>query len=313
MNTLQVFDRAYAGQQDLQSMLDLIREKPRDQVADFPGFIDLQEMLALPDIQAHTHIWVGPSDRLACFAILDMDTTSGNLTFEVAPDWKEKGLEDDVLAWAEDVLRQTNPVSSCTFLLETSSRSDNSACIVLLERLGFERQVVGAVHMERPLAGPIEKPQLRPGFIIRPIQGEAEAAAWVRLHRAAHGTEVMTTEYKLGMMRTPTYEPDMDLVVVAPDGTLAAYCVCFIDVEENGLTGRRVGYTDPIATHPDFQRRGLSKALILTGLSLLKERHMETACLGTSNDNIAMQRTAESVGFQITSETFRFGKTIHFG
>ena len=98
-----------------------------------------------------------------------------------------------------------------------------------------------------------------------------------------------------------------------PDGILAAYCVCFIDGEENALTGQLHGYTDPIATHPDFQRRGLSKALVLAGLSLLKERHVQTACLGTSSDNVAMQLTAESVGFHVTKNVFWYNKPIHFG
>jgi mycothiol synthase len=310
-DTHEITGRAYTGQQDLQAMLGLVRERPRDQITDYPGILDLQEMLVVPEIQAHTHLWFTPGGQLAYFAILDMDSASGNLAFEIAPDWKGKGLEDNVIAWAENFIQQACPANPHAFLLEAGTRSNNSARLAELERMGFERQAVGAVHMERSLADPVAKPLLPPGFIIRPVQGEAEAEAWVGLHRAAHGTEMMTTGYKLGMMRTPYYDPDMDLVAVAPDGTLAAYCVGFISVEENAITGLGNGYTDPIATHPDYWRRGLSKALILTELSLLKERHMETACLGTSSDNIAMQRTAESVGFRITSKTLRFDKTIH--
>ena len=313
MSNNQVYDRAYAGPQDLQAMLGLIRERPRDQVTDFPGSLDLQEMLAVHKIQAHTHLWIDPDGQLACFAILDGDLASAYLIFEVAPDWKGRSIEEKIMAWAEASIQQAAPIQTRTFLLEASSRSDNPECIALLERLGFERQAGGVVHMERSLADPIGKPQLPPGFIIRPIRGEAEAEAWVRLHRAALGTEKMTTEYKLAMMRTPYYDPDMDLVAVAPEGVLAAYCVCFINVEENALTGQRNGCTDPIATHPGFQRRGLSKALMLTGLSLLKERHMETARLGTSSDNIAMVHAAESVGFSISSRVFWFTKPIHFG
>jgi mycothiol synthase len=309
-DTHEITGRAYTGQQDLQVMLGIVRERRRDQITDFPGILDLQEMLVVPETQAHTHLWFNPDGQLACFAILDMDAVSGNLAFEIAPDWKGRGLEDKVIDWAEDFIQQAYPANPHSFLLEAGSRSDNSARLAELERMGFERQAVGAVHMERSLADPVVKPHLPPGFIIRPIQGEAEAETWVSLHRAAHGTEMMTTGYKLGMMRTPYYDPKMDLVAVAPDGALAAYCVCFISIEENAITGLSNGYTDPIATHPGFQRRGLSKALILTGLSLLKERQMETACLGTSSDNIAMQRTAESVGFRITSKTFRFGKAI---
>lgn len=294
-------------------MLDLIRERPRDQVADFPGFIDLQEMLALPDIQAHTHLWTGPDGKLVSFAILYREIASASLIYEIAPGCKGAGIQDQLMAWAEASIRSASPGYSGDFLLETSIRSDNLERIVMLEGCGFKPLEGGSLHLERVLENPIPEPLLPAGFLIRPIKGEAEAAAWVRLHRAALGTESMTIEYKLAMLRTPYYDPAIDLVAVTAEDVLAAYCVCFIDVEENGLTGRRVGYTDPIATHPDFQRRGLSKALILTGLSLLKERGMETARLGTDSENIAMIHTAESVGFKIKERVLRYSKSIHLG
>jgi mycothiol synthase len=99
-------------------------------------------------------------------------------------------------------------------------------------------------------------------------------------------------------------------VAVASDDSLAAYCVCWISAEENALTGRKDGHTDPIATHPAYQRLGLAKALVLTGLSLLKDRGIQTARLGTARDNLGMLRTAESLGFRIVSETLWFSKSI---
>jgi mycothiol synthase len=306
-------NRSYASPKDLAAMIDLVKARPSDRLPDFPGILDLQEMLALPEIQAGTRLWTDPRGQLAGFAILDMDLDSANLTFEIAPGCKGKGLEVEMIAWAEDSIRRTCPAGGGSFLLEASSRSDDAASIDLLKELGFKRQPEGAVHLECSLSDPIPQPQLPAGFSIRPIHGEAEAGDWVRLHRLAHGTENMTVEYKLSMMRTPFYTPEMDLVAVLPGGELAAYCVCFIEVEENALTGKKRGCTDPIATHPDFQRRGLSKALMLRGLALLQERGMDTAHLGTSSGNAAMIRTAESVGFHITQNVFRFGKSIPLG
>ncbi len=308
-----VYDRAYSGPHDLQAMIDLIKARPLDRFTDFPGILDLQEMLAVPGIQACTRLWIDPLGQLACFAFLDMDHDSANLTFEVAPNWMEIRLAADVISWAETSIRRTRLINEGIFLLECSAYSDNFERIAGLKNLGFERQAGGAVHLERFLADPIPQPQLPAGFSIRPLHGEAEAGDWVRLHRHAHGTENMTVEYKLSMMRTPSYDPEMDLVAETPGGELAAYCVCFIEVEANALTGKKRGCTDPIATHPDFQRRGLSRALMQRGLGLLQERGMDTAHLGTSSGNIAMIRTAESVGFHITQNVFRYGKPIPLG
>ena len=112
------------------------------------------------------------------------------------------------------------------------------------------------------------------------------------------------------MMHLPDYDAELDLVVAAPQGRLAAYCMCAIHREENKRSGRAEGFTDPVATHPDFQRRGLARALLLTGLNKLKQRGMDTAVLGTSSENLAMQQVAQSVGFFIRSKTLWFSRKV---
>ncbi len=79
------------------------------------------------------------------------------------------------------------------------------------------------------------------GYTIRPVAGEAEAEALVALHRAAFGSEHMTAAERLTWMRQPDYDPALDLVAVAPNGSLAAYCFCAIQREENRLSGRNDG------------------------------------------------------------------------
>ncbi|HMX20682.1 MAG TPA: hypothetical protein PKC52_15580, partial [Anaerolineales bacterium] len=56
---------------------------------------------------------------------------------------------------------------------------------------------------------------------------------------------------------------------------------------------------------------GLAKALLLKGMQLLKERGMKSASLGTNGDNIAMQRTAEAVGFRLEHKTLWFEKEVN--
>jgi len=294
-------------------MLDLVRKRPSHRICEFPKMIDLQEMLALPKIQACTHLWVDSTGLLVGFAILDSDQASAFLIFEISPDWEARQLESQMLNWAETCIRETRSPQGDVFTLETGVLSDNADRMSALEQVGFKRQTGGSVHMERSLSDPIDRPLLPDGFVIRPIRGEQEAGDWVRLHRAALGTETMTAEYKLAMMRTPGYDPHLDLLVVGPDGGLAAYCVCYINEDENYLAGQKNAYTDPIATHPDFQRRGLSKALLLTGMVLLKERGIHTARLGTSSLNNAMILTAQSVGFHITKTGFWYNKPIRSG
>jgi ribosomal protein S18 acetylase RimI-like enzyme len=57
-----------------------------------------------------------------------------------------------------------------------------------------------------------------------------------------------------------------------------------------------------VATHPTHQGRGLARALVCAGMRLLATRGGERAVLGTSSDNLAMQATAQSVGYRVESE-----------
>ena len=106
-------------------------------------------------------------------------------------------------------------------------------------------------------------------------------------------------------MRAPQYDPELDLVAVAPNGELAAFCVCGFED-----SSREVGYTDPVGTHARYKRRGLGKAMVTTGLHALKDRGARTAELGTSSENVAMQRLAEALGFIIVSESLWFSRTV---
>src|SRR5215216_6550181 len=50
------------------------------------------------------------------------------------------------------------------------------------------------------------------------------------------------------------------------------------------------------------------RALLLTGLRLLKERGITFARLGTSGENIAIQKAAEFVGFRMEHKTIWFSR-----
>jgi ribosomal protein S18 acetylase RimI-like enzyme len=295
----------FSGPDDQVAMIDLVRARPAERFDDFPGIIDLQEMLGLEEIRANTQLWVDENYGLMGYAILDDTRLICEMVPPAAPD-----LFPRMVAWASEQLLVVPPVEIKQPALEMRCREHDTFWFDLLEKQGFDQREKVAVHMKRSLLIPLSEPVLPDGFIIRAILGEQEVAAHVALHRAAWGTENMTVEYRLSMMRTPSYDRTLDLVVVAPDGRLAAYAMCYISPEENELSGRQDGYIDPIATHPDFQRRGLAKALMAAGMKLLYTRGMETARLSTGSDNVAMQHAAAGAGFRVDFRTIRLVKHL---
>jgi ribosomal protein S18 acetylase RimI-like enzyme len=232
-----------------------------------------------------------------------------NLWFEFDQQ-THSNIESEIVAWGVECIRQAMQKSGESVTLDASCRDDDVERVTLLERHGFVMQEMCSLRMTRSLNEPIPTPETPVGFNIRHVMGEQEAESLVALHRAAFGSENMTVEERLAMMRAPEYDPELDLLAVAPDGRFAATCMCSISQEENERTGQNEGYTDPIATHPDFQRRGLAQALLLTGLHKLKQRSIDTAILGTSSENIVMQRTAQAVGFRVQSTKLWFAKPV---
>ncbi|MDX9955836.1 MAG: GNAT family N-acetyltransferase [Anaerolineae bacterium] len=300
--------RPYSADEDLQAILEfLLAVRPADRVASYPSPVDLHEMFALQQVQDNTRLWFDAEGHMVGYALVDH---YNNLLFEFKPQAFTSEIEAEIIALGIACIQRATQEEGETLTLDASCRANDTEKIAFLTRHGFEQQEGYSIYMVRPLDQPISTPQLPEGFTIRHVLGEEEVEALVALHRAAVGTEHMTVEERLAMMRVPEYKPELDLLAATPDGQLVAYCMCGISEEENAATGRNEGYTDPVGTHPDFQRRGLARALMLTGLQALKQRGMDFAVLGTSGENIAMRRTAEAVGFHVESTTLWFARPV---
>jgi ribosomal protein S18 acetylase RimI-like enzyme len=298
----------YSGAKDLQSMIYLlVAVRPADRITDYPSVVDLHEALALTNVRDNTRLWFDAKDQIVGFAFVD---PYNNLRFEFDQQATHPDFESEIVAWGVECIRRAIQESGESLTLDASCRDDDTERIALLERHSFVMQEMRSLHMVRSLNEPIPTPQVPVGFSIRHVTGEHEVDALVALHRAAFGTENMTIEERIAMMRVPEYDVELDLLAIAPDDRFAAYCMCSISREENERTGRNEGYTDPVATYPDFQRRGLAQALLLTGFHKLKRRGIDMAVLGTSNENIAMQRTAKAVGFHVQSTKLWFAKPV---
>jgi ribosomal protein S18 acetylase RimI-like enzyme len=302
-----ITSRPYVHPTDLPALMDLLKAvRPVEWGNEYPSSVDLQEAMARPSIREKTRLWVDELGHLAAFAfVLE---PYNNLIFEVAPE-AEHGIENQLIDWGmKSAVHSSDPGVEDT--LDTSCREDDLHRVAMLGRQGFRQLEQNTLQMALKLDQPITPVRLPEGFSVRSIKGEQEVDAIVALHRAAFGTSHMTREERLAIMRAPEYDPALDLIVIAPDNRFAAYCTCSILTVENKRSGIKIGHTDPVAVHPDFQRQGLARALLLKAAQLLKDRGMEMAMLSTSSDNLAMQRAAESAGFRVYSKRIWFSKTI---
>jgi len=88
---------------------------------------------------------------------------------------------------------------------------------------------------------------------------------------------------------TPNYRRDLNIVVVAPDGTFAAHAGIWY------LPGLRVVHVEPVATDPGHRRRGLGTVAVIEGLRRVREDGATMAWVGSD------QLIYMSMGFRVTA------------
>jgi ribosomal protein S18 acetylase RimI-like enzyme len=105
-------------------------------------------------------------------------------------------------------------------------------------------------------------------------------------------------------MGSPVYDNNLDIVAVAPDGQIGALCIIWLD------SVNRVGLFEPVGTHPDFQRQGLGRAVVMEGMRRMKDRGMDQAIVSTNEDNTTAINFYESLGFRIASRLGTYEKDV---
>lgn len=298
--------RPFAGPSDVAVMIELLLAvRPPDRISHWPGVVELHEVLARPAVTTNTRLWEDEIHRVAAWAFVD---EFDNIHFESSPSGMSEADFAAMFEWAGSIVAGRSGEGE-HHTLDASAHDGDPARVALLLRHGFVEQPEKTLHYARSLVELVPPPRLPSGFYIRPLR-EAEEGDVAALHRAAFGTEHMTVENRRAMMAGPEYDPEGDLVVVAPDGQLAAYTMASISPTENAVSGRADGFTDPVATHPEFRRLGLATAVMLAGCAHLRSRGAECARLGTSSENLAMQRAAESAGYRLDHSARWFTRKV---
>lgn len=283
---------------DIQLMRDLIEHLPHEST-----IVDFEENMLLTAVRARTRLWQD-NGHVIGFAFVD---EYNNLRFEVEAQSRSAQLEDEIMAWGIICVKKRNVQTSADHTLDAALRADHTWQIAMLERGGFVRANERTLCFARSLSEPLVPHAFPGGFSLRSVTGVDEVERLVTLHRAAFGTENMTVAQRLAIMQAPGYERELDLVAVTPEGELAAFCICSFEDETDG---DRVGFTDPVGTHLDYQQRGLGKAIVTAGLHRLRDKGVSIVKLSTSSANIPMQRLAHSLGFTCVSEKLWFSKVV---
>jgi len=213
-------------------------------------------------------------------------------TFDVfvRPEMRGRALEAKIMLWAEERLSHTVQSLGGEDIRMMWVNENDALRIRWLEMRGFTSSPEFMWTMSRSLDESLPETRLPRGYRVRGVAGEQEARLRAAVSHGAFSSSLVFEDYwprMLRFMHSPVYQGDLDLVTVAPDGRFASFCIVWPDPVT------KVGLFEPVGTHPDFQRRGLGKAVMVEGLRRLKARGMKQAIVCTEHDNPAARKLYE--------------------
>ncbi|PKO16281.1 MAG: GNAT family N-acetyltransferase [Chloroflexi bacterium HGW-Chloroflexi-10] len=201
----------------------------------------------------------------------------------IHPDFATNALLQEVIQAAEERM-QTTAKDGRRKLWFYADSKDSDAHTVLSSR-GFCRvedgEYVETQHRRSLDEALPELPQI-PGYTIRSLGAGLEFlercyASGLGFHQddiAVARDNRDHPEWYHHIQSAPLYRRDLDLVAVADDGSITAFCTIWFD------DFSRTAYFEPVATVPAHQRKGLGKAVMIEGLHRLKAMGCKVAFVG---------------------------------
>jgi GNAT superfamily N-acetyltransferase len=255
------------------------------------------------DLERHISLYEEDEGRMRALAMLYPGNAFG-YELLVAPDLRgtaSDSFEGAAMAWADAWAASAAAQSGSKELRVEVSVGDSSR-EPLVAWLGYVgADAPGMLYTTRSLRDPIPDKPLPNGFSMRPVAGEGEAGLVAAVHNGAF-TPKWDAEQYLAVMRTPGFQIDHELVVVAPDGHFATFVIIWLDLIS------RSGLFEPVGCHRDFQRRGLASALMYEGMRRMRAAGMETAVVRYYADNVSGVPLYRSVGFQTRYQIAEYRK-----
>jgi ribosomal protein S18 acetylase RimI-like enzyme len=293
--------RPFTGAVDIERMIELVQTFP-DQCL---RAVDLPYRLAswALDNPRNASLWEDEAGRLLGFAVIQLPWRSIDTCAH--PVACEAGIEELMLVWATERAQEIADKTNRALTVYVDAFEHDLDRLALLAAHGFAPGYPAMIRMSRSLDRVLPAPVLPDGFTLRPIDGMREVQEYVALHRAAFGAADMTIEWRKRTLCMPQYVPELDVVAVAPDGRLAAFCICWLGPKD------REGYIEPLGVHPDFAGLGLGRAVLLEGLWRLQAHGATLALIDRYEGDASARALYESLGFRTHLRTVTYTRCFH--
>lgn len=222
------------------------------------------------------------------------------------PEWRDKGIENEMLLWAEDRIRniaKQYPVKENGVFGSNASSTEESK-IKLLTDSGYE-EVFSVVEMDFNISNTLHDTQLPDGFMLKQVTLADLRQIWEAnnsVYASRNYIQIPTEEDFKEFYNNPNN--DFSLWHVAwHNNEIAAFVISEIN---DGL-----GEIVEVSTVAKYRRQGLASSLLITSLIVLQRREVHHIRLSTNGENVAGAKSLyEKIGFEHLKTYFRYRKPI---
>jgi mycothiol synthase len=146
-------------------------------------------------------------------------------------------------------------------------------------------------------------PELPDGYALGTIQTDADIAARVEAGHAAFIGSTQTVEKYRFCRSTPLYRPALDTIVRAPDGSVAAFALGWLDPLTGGVE------LEPVGVRPDDQRKGLGRAVCRATLRTASSLGGQKVVIAAETTNPGAMALYASLGLAITARVIAYRRS----
>jgi predicted N-acetyltransferase YhbS len=270
--------RCYAGTADFDTIGDFLTRHYQPGNRDGNWFQPVWEY-------AYTHPWFDESalDRIGVWeaggqvvGVATYELRLGEAFFHTHPDYGY--LKPEMLTYAEEHLTGTDDDGK-RYLKAFVNDFDTQFEQIVVSR-GYRKEPRSHRPMSQfEIASPFPPLRIPEGFRVKSLAEDNDLRKMHRvLHRGFdHPGEPPEEEIegRRKMQSGPHFRKDLTVVVEAPSGDFVSYCGMWYDAVN------KFGYVEPVATDPDYRRRGLGSAAVLDSIRRCGEQGATVAYVGT--------------------------------
>ncbi|HUT56254.1 MAG TPA: GNAT family N-acetyltransferase [Phycisphaerae bacterium] len=205
-------------------------------------------------------------------AVVHPEHAMGRAYFQIDPECAH--LKRDMLTYAEQHLSAS--ADGAQRLRVIINDDDGDFCKIASERGYTKSEAYETMsHLRVSSLRPAALPQ---GFRLKSLAEDNDLPKLTRVlwRGFNHGDEPPDdgVEHRQFMQSAPSYRKDLNIVVEAPDGQFVSYCGMWYEPVH------AIAYVEPVATDPDYRRRGLARAAVTEGIRRCGELGATLACVG---------------------------------